>query len=286
MSTPARLALLASRVRADERRLLDALDRRGVGYQQVDTRRLSGGFGPPRWTVVLNREIGQVRARYAAWMLEAEGSRVLNGARAIEVCGDKWHTSMALHTAGLPTPRTALALTPEASLDALELIGYPAVLKPLTGSWGRLVTRLDDRDQAAAVLEYVAALPSPQAHLGYLQQLIPADRDIRVIVIGGVAIGASYRRGNGWRSNVARGASSERCELGPELAKLAVSAADAVGAEIAGVDLIEDATGRQLVLEVNSGVEFSGFQQAHGSAVDVADRIVDYTLAVLDACRG
>src|SRR3954452_18297104 len=103
MSNPARLALLASRVRVDERRLLTALEHRGIAYQQVDTRRVCGAFGPARWPVVLNREIGQVRARYAAWTLEAEGSRVLNSARAIEVCGDKWRTSMALQAAGLPS---------------------------------------------------------------------------------------------------------------------------------------------------------------------------------------
>ena len=256
MTAQAELALLASRVRADERRIITALERRGVRYQQVDTRTLRTSFGGCRWPVVLNREIGHTRALYAAWALEAEGSRVLDSARAIEVCGDKWRTSMALHAAGLPTPPTALALTPDATLDALEEIGYPAVIKPLVGSWGRLVTRLTDRTQATAILEYVAALTGPQSHLGYVQKLIQSasgdGRDIRVIVVGGTAIGASYRRSDQWRTNVARGARTERCELSPELAKLAVSAADSVGAEIAGIDVIEDPAGEQLVLEINS----------------------------------
>ncbi|MBV9823196.1 MAG: RimK family alpha-L-glutamate ligase [Actinobacteria bacterium] len=285
MSPQPVLAVLASRVRTDERRILAALDRRGVAYQQVDTRTLHGGSGRQRWPVVLNREIGSVRARYAAWMLEAEGSRVLNSAHAGELCADKWRTSTALRAAGLPIPRTALALTPEATLQALEELGYPAVLKPLTGSWGRLVSRLDTPEQAATVLEYVAALTGPQAHLGYIQELVPAaGRDIRVIVIGGVAIGANYRYGAGWRTNVARGAQTRRCPLSAELAKLAVAAADAVGAELAGVDVIEDAEGRQLVLEVNSGVEFTGFQQAHGDDIDVADRIVEYAVAAVGRC--
>lgn len=285
MSGSTDLALLASRVRTDERRIMAALERRGVNYSHVDTRTLHSGFGRRRWPVVLNREIGVVRARYAAWALEAEGSRVLNTASAIEVCGDKWRTSMSLQAAGLPTPRTAIAMTPEATLAALDELGYPAVLKPLVGSWGRLVTKLETREQAGTVLEYQAALTGPQAHLGYLQALIDSGgRDIRVIVIGGVAIGASYRSSDDWRSNVARGARTGRCRLTPELAKLAAGAAEAVGAELAGVDVIEDGQGRQLVIEVNSGVEFSGFQQAHGDDLDVADLIVEYAMAAVSAC--
>lgn len=285
MSGPADLALLASRVRTDERRIMAALERRGVSYEQVDTRTLHSSFGRRRWPVVLNREISVVRARYAAWALEAEGSRVLNTASAIEVCGDKWRTSMSLQAAGLPTPRTAIAMTPESTLAALDEFGYPAVLKPLVGSWGRLVTKLETREQAGTVLEYMAALTGPQAHLGYLQALVGSGgRDIRVIVIGGVAIGASYRSSDDWRSNVARGARTDRCPLTPELAKLAASAADAVGAELAGVDVIEDGEGRQLVIEVNSGVEFSGFQQAHGDDLDVADLIAEYAMAAVSAC--
>lgn len=286
MTAQARLALLASRIRADERRIMAALERRGVRYEHVDTRTLHGGSDSQRWPVVLNREIGSVRARYAAWTLEAEGSRVLNSAHAIEVCSDKWRTSLALRAAGLPTPRTAVAMTPEASLAALEEVGYPAVLKPVTGSWGRLVTKLETRDEAVTVLEYVAALTGPQAHLGYVQSFVASSgRHIRVVVVGGEALGASYHVSEGWRTNVAQGARCTRGELSPELAKLAVGAADSVGAELAGVDIIEDQDGQQLVLEVNAGVEFSGFQQAHGEDVDVAGSIVEYAMAALvDAC--
>jgi [lysine-biosynthesis-protein LysW]--L-2-aminoadipate ligase len=238
-----------------------------------------GGFAEVPSTV-LNREIGHHRASYAATALEAMGSRVLNSSAATTVCGDKWLTSMALERRGLPTPRTALAMTPDAAVAALEEIGYPAVIKPLIGSWGRLVTAVEDRRQAAAVLEYIAALPSPQAHIVYVQELIPKlGRDLRVIVVGGEALGANYRRSTDWRTNVARGAVAEFCELGHEQAKLAVAAAETVGADIAGVDLLEDAEGRVSVLEVNHRVEFSGFQQAQGDRVDVADRIVQHLLS-------
>lgn len=271
--------MLASRVGADEKRLFDAFDRRGVPFEQVDTRRqwfLSGQRDLP-WDLALNREIGQVRATYAAQCLTAAGVEVVNSAAATEVCGDKWRSTVALQAAGVPTPRTALGLTPQAALDALDTLGYPAVIKPLVGSWGRMVVRLPDRAGAEGVLEYAAALPGPQSHLGYVQELIEKpDRDIRVIVVGGAVLGAVYRTGDALRTNVALGGQTLPCEVTPEITKLSLDAAAAVGADIAGVDLLEDRDGRLLVLEVNHRVEFSGFQSALADKVDVADHIVDH----------
>jgi [lysine-biosynthesis-protein LysW]--L-2-aminoadipate ligase len=276
------IAVLASQVRADERRLFEALDRRGVPCQQVDPRQLwtSTGDRSRRWRCVLNREIGQVRALYAARMCQTLGMPVVNSAEAIEVCGDKWRTSLALAAANLPVPRTALGLTPEAALDALAEIGYPALIKPLVGSWGRLIVTLRDAAMAEEVFEYVKALPGPQSHLVYVQELIAKPgRDIRAIVVGGELLGASYRIAAGTRTNVARGATTRPCPPTAELTKLATAAAAAVAADIAAVDLIENEAGQLLVLEVNHRVEFSGFQAALGDQVDVADRIVGYVLA-------
>jgi [lysine-biosynthesis-protein LysW]--L-2-aminoadipate ligase len=275
------IAVLASRVGADEKRLFDAFDRRGIRFEHVDTRRqwfVAGGRGLP-WGLALNREIGQVRAVYAARCLTAAGVDVVNSADATEVCGDKWRSTVALEAAGVATPRTALALTPQAALAALDSIGYPALIKPLVGSWGRLVVRLADRAGAEGVLEYVAALPGPQSHLGYVQELIDKPgRDIRVIVVGGQVLGAVYRTGESLRTNVALGGQARPCEVTPEIGKLSVDAAAAVGADIAGVDLIEDRDGRLLVLEVNHRVEFTGFQSALADRVDVADRVVGHLL--------
>jgi [lysine-biosynthesis-protein LysW]--L-2-aminoadipate ligase len=274
-------AVLASRVGADEKRLFDALDRHGVRFDHVDPRGqwFLAGERDHAWILALNREIGQVRAAYAARCLASAGVEVINSVEATEVCGDKWRTTMALRAAGVPMPRTALGLTPQATLAALDSIGYPALIKPLVGSWGRLVVRLFDRASAEGLLEYVAALPGPQSHLGYVQELISKpNRDIRAIVVGGELVGAVYRTGELWRTNVALGAQTRPCEPTPEITKLSIGAAAAVGADIAGVDLIEDRDGRLLVLEVNHRVEFTGFQSAFTDRVDVADRIVEHLL--------
>jgi [lysine-biosynthesis-protein LysW]---L-2-aminoadipate ligase len=273
------VAMLASRVRWEERLILETLERRGVPHELIDARTLhtplaSPDTAPP-WEVVLDREIGQTRALYGALALEGGGIRVVNSAQAIEVCGDKSRTGLALQIAGLPTPRTVLALTPEAARLAAEELGYPVVLKPLTGSWGRRVALLRDAEVADAVLDYCAALPSPQAHVVCLQEPIDKPgRDVRVIVVGETPLGAIYREGEGFSTNVALGAEVKPCPLDDQIASLAVEASIATGAEIAGVDLLEGSDGELYVLEVNAGVEFRGFMSVLD--VDVPGAIVDY----------
>jgi [lysine-biosynthesis-protein LysW]--L-2-aminoadipate ligase len=287
--TAADLAVLASRVRFEEKRIFAALDRREVRYVHLDPRRLVGRVGGkpgartripgvPTVATALNREISLTRAYYAALLFKAQGVPTINRAEVISVCGDKLRTSFELERAGLPTPRTALALTPEAAADAVADIGFPAVVKPLTGSWGRLAALVRDSAEAEVVFEHRSALPSPQQHVLYLQELIDKpDRDIRVLVIGDRVVGACYRYADGWRTNASRGAQSVRCPLTPELTELALRAAAAVGGGILGVDLVEGPDDLH-VLEVNHATEFRGLQSALGDEVDVADAIVGFVL--------
>lgn len=274
------VAVLASRLRWEEKAILDVLEARGVPHEVVDPRTLYTPLAaaPPHWRLALNREIGQTRALYAALALEGGGVRVVNSAKATEVCNDKSRTAIALRLAGLPTPQTVLALSPDAARIAAKELGFPVVIKPLTGSWGRRVALLKDAETAEAVLDYCEALPSPQSQIVCLQEPIDKqDRDIRVIVVGEKALGAVYRAGEDWRTNVALGAETEPCPLDDELASLAIEAAVATGAELAGVDILEGWGRRRHVLEVNAGVEFRGFASAVD--VDVAAAIVDYLTA-------
>lgn len=295
MRTPP-LAILASRVRTEEKRIFAALERREVPYRHIDTRRFHAeptrvhGAELLPYGAALAREISQTRALYAARLLEVAGVPTVNSAEVIATCGDKLLTTAALVRAGVRTPRTAVALAPEAGLAAIERIGFPVVVKPLAGSWGRLAAVIRDPETALTVLEHRAALPSPAQHVVYVQELIDKpDRDIRVIVIGGEVLGATYRRSADWRTNVARGAVAEPCALTTELVSIAVAASAAVcdvaasqaERSVLGVDLVEDPEGRLYVLEVNHTVEFQGFQGAHGDRLDVADAIVDHLLRQL-----
>ena len=281
------LAVLTSRVRLEEDLILRALERRGIPYEHVDERRVRVALQAPRtrYRGVLNRIMSHTRSVYAARLFEAQGIPVLNPSRLIETCGDKIHTSVALVAAGLPTPRTVVALTPQAALGAIEEIGYPAVLKPAVGSWGRLLAKVNDRDAAEALIEHRQALGSPVHQVFYVQEYIDKrGRDIRAIALGDEIVGAIHRRSEHWITNTARGATAQPRELTPELVKLTRRAATAVAGGAVAVDLIERADGELLVNEVNHTMEFHGLVAATG--MDLADRLVGYVQEVLSGLSG
>ncbi|MDQ6849217.1 MAG: lysine biosynthesis protein LysX, partial [Actinomycetota bacterium] len=265
------LAVLTTRVRLEEKLIFEALERRRIPYQHVDERSLVTDLRSSvfRYRGVLNRIMSHTRSGYASHLFEAMGLQVFNPSHVIETCGDKILTSLALVRAGVPTPRTVVALTPEAALDAIEQIGYPAVVKPAVGSWGRMVSRVNDRDAAEMLIEHKQALNAPVHRVFYVQEYIDKPgRDIRAIVIGDEVVAAMYRRSEHWITNTARGAVTESCELTPELVTLALLSAKAVGGGMLAVDLIERVDGELLVNEVNHTMEFHGLAKVAG--VDLA----------------
>lgn len=277
-----RLAVVTSRLRLEEKLILETLERRGVPYDHLDERRLAFMLPDdhPRYRAVLNRSMSHTRNLYTAHLFEAHGSLVINSSQVVTTCGDKILTSLALLRAGVPTLKTGVAVAPEAALPLLERLGYPAVLKPAVGSWGRLLAKVNDRDAAEAVIEHKQALPSPVHSILYIQEYIEKHgRDIRTIVVGDRVISAMYRRSDHWITNTARGATPLPCELTSELGDLSLRAARAVGGGAVAVDLIELRDGTLVVNEVNHTMEFHGTMAATG--VDVADALVGYALEVM-----
>jgi len=194
-------------------------------------------------------------------------------------CGDKFLTTQALIHAEVPTPGCLLAFTPESALAAIEQLGYPVVLKPVVGSWGRMVSKINDRDAAEAILEHRDVLGSYQHSIFYIQQYIDKPgRDIRSFVVGDECIAAIYRSSPHWITNTARGGVATNCPLTPELVELSVRAAQAVGGGVVAIDLLEDREGRLLVNEVNYTMEFRNSIDTTG--VDIPARIIDYVVAV------
>jgi [lysine-biosynthesis-protein LysW]--L-2-aminoadipate ligase len=259
----ASLALVASHVRYEEREIIAALERRKVQYAHVDDRRFRLDEPPPSYRMVLNRCISQTRRLHVSRLFEAGGVPVISSSRVISNCDDRVAMHLALAGAGLPLPPTAVALAAEHGVDAIEAVGYPAVVKPVGGSWGRLVAKVSERDAAEAVVEHRAALRSPQHGIVYAQAYVDKPgRDIRVLVVGDRVPAAMYRRSEHWVTNVARGA------------EVALRAAASVGGDAVTIDLLETKAGELLVNEVNSLVEFRGLAAATG--VDVAGEIVDH----------
>lgn len=282
-----RIGLLCSRVRVEEKLLHEAFERRGVAFERLDERELILDLGPagartthgplPELDLVFDRSISFGSARYGLALLEAQGLRCLNRSSVIATCGDKALSSAAFAVAGVPTPRTVVAFTPESALAAVEELGYPAVVKPVVGSWGRLVARINDRHAAEAVFEDRSVLGSWQHKVLYCQELVDKPgRDIRAFVVGDECIAAIYRSSEHWITNTARGGKASNCPLTPELTALSVRAAQAVGGGILAIDLLETKAGELLVIEANHTMEFRNSIDTTG--VDIPGRMVDYAV--------
>ena len=278
-----RVGILCSRIRVEEKLLLQAFRDRGVEPERIDDGQVVLELGEgPRWEVVLDRSLSQSRALAALRVLEARGVVTVNHAAVVATCGDKVATSAALAARGLPTPRTLVAFTPESALQAIEELGYPVVIKPPVGSWGRMVSRLNDRDAAEAVLEHKRALGSAADSVYYIQEHIDKPgRDIRSFVVGDETICAIHRESEHWITNTARGGRATNCPMTGELDRLSRAAALAVGGGVVAVDLLERRDGELLVSEVNHTMEFRNSIDTTG--VDIPGRIVDHVLALAGA---
>jgi len=280
-----RIGVLLSRVRAEEKLLFAAFKAQGVDFDARYDREIIFDLGNPgsdgwaQYDVVLARCISQSRELAALRLLNDWGVRTINSFETAQTCGDKLATTSALVQNRVPTPQAMVAFTPEAALEAIESMGYPAVLKPVVGSWGRLLSKVNDREAAEAVLEHKQVLGSYQHHVYYVQEYVdkPA-RDIRSFVVGDETICAIYRHSDHWITNTARGGRADNCPVTPEVNELSLAAARAVGGGVVAVDLLETPDGRLLVNEVNHTMEFRNSIEPTG--VDIPARIVEYVLEV------
>lgn len=277
-----RIGVLVSRIRVEEKLLFQALEKAGVNYEKIDVEsvpfllscRHFQGFD-----AVLIRCVSHTQAFYASRVLESQGVKVINSHQVINVCGDKLLTSLALLERGVPTLHTLVAFAPETALQAIETMGYPVVLKPLHGSWGRLLAKVNDRDAAEAILEHKKTLGGYVHSVFYIQEYIEKPgRDIRAFVVGNETIAAIYRNSPHWITNTARGAKASPCPVTPELDRIARAAAEAVGGGILAVDILESPDGRLLVSEVNHTPEFRNSIEPTG--VDIPARMIDYVKKV------
>lgn len=269
-------------MRVEEKLLIEAFRERQVDTTLIDDRELVFDLNDQqnplgRYSIILERSLSQSRGMYLLHALEQLGIPTLNHYAVAALCNDKYLTTAALLREHIPTPRTLLAFTPEAALRALDEIGYPAVLKPVVGSWGRLLARVNDRDAAEAILEHKETLGSYQHSIFYIQEYIAKPgRDIRAFVVGDRAICAIYRTSEHWVTNTARGAVATNCPITPELDDLCRNAARAVGGGILAVDVLESPRGL-LVNEINATMEFRNSIAPTG--VDIPGIVADYVLA-------
>jgi len=278
------LGILSSRIRKEEKTLIkEARGRKELELEVIDPRerifdpREANQLGD-RLDVLLDREISQSRAYHILEMLRTGPVRLINTFETVRICGDKAFTSAVLEKAGVPTPDFRVAFDRKGALEALEDLGYPAVLKPVDGSWGRMLAKINDRDAAEAVFEHKSGLDSHFHDIFYLQDYVEkSSRDIRAYVIGDEVVGAAYRVSDHWVTNAARGGKAHPCEVGKELEEICLRAAAAVGGGALAVDLMETAGGFT-VNEINCSMEFKESMKVLKKSVP--SRLIDYCLAV------
>ena len=278
-----KIGVILSRVRVEEKWLFEALDKRGLDYDKIDDREARFNLDVPgdwlKYEVVLERSISYGRGLYALQLLNAWGIPTINSYHVAATCGDKLVTTSALMAAKVPQPNVRVAFTPESALQIIEEMGYPVVLKPVIGSWGRMVSRVNDRDAAEAVLEHREVLGNYQQQIFYIQEFIrKPGRDLRAFVVGDETICAIYRTSEHWITNTARGGKGSVCPVTPELNKICVDAADAVGGGVLAIDLLEDPERGLLVNEINHTMEFHTTVPTTG--VDIPGKIIDYVVRV------
>ncbi|WP_418281837.1 lysine biosynthesis protein LysX [Halorubrum sp. DTA98] len=287
-----KIGILYSRIRKDEKLLLSELRERGHEVEKIDVRKVQ--FGLEETTadvadldIVVDRCLATSRSLYATEFLDSYGVPVVNTPDTADVCADKAKNSLRLAEAGVPTPNTKVAFTTDTALEIIEEFGYPCVLKPVVGSWGRLMAKIDSRNAAEAILEHKATLGHYEHKVFYVQEFVDKPgRDIRVLAVDGEPIAAMTRTSDHWLTNAAKGGKTAAFELDDEALELVETASDAVGGGLLGIDLME--TGgdgpNYTVHEVNHTVEFKALNDT--TDVDVPAAVVDWLEAKAEAASG
>jgi len=274
------LAMGVTLVRRDEKLLIEAAKKRGTPLEPVNIRDMTMRLGDegPSYDAFLGRVLSHSHALYVHTILESMGVPTLNSSGVIRTCGDKALTLLELQRIGIPVPRTAVAFDTDSALREMERMGYPVVLKPLVGSWGRLLAKVNDREAAEALLEHKSVLGGTQHSVFLIQEYIEkGGRDIRAFVVGDETLGAVHRTSDHWITNTSRGATVSPCPVTRELDQLCLETAEALGGGMIAVDLFETENGF-LVNEANHNMEFGN--SIGPSGVDIPGRVIEHLVGI------
>ncbi|MCX6168562.1 MAG: lysine biosynthesis protein LysX [Ignavibacteriales bacterium] len=278
-----KIGLLHSLIRKDEKFLIDEFKAiKGIELEMIDDREITFNLGKNKFDldIVVERCINHSRALHGLRLFESAGVKCVNTYNVATICGDKLLTSCALAEHNVPQPEVRVAFTEESALEAIEEMGYPVVLKPAVGSWGRLLSKVNDRDAAEAILEHKTVLGSYHHSIFYIQKYIEKKgKDIRSFVVGDKCIAAIYRTSPHWITNTARGGVATKCEVTDELSDISVRAAKAVGGGIVAIDVFESAQGL-MINEVNYTMEYKNSIATTG--VNIPQKMVEYVLQVAE----
>ncbi len=274
------ITVLYDTIRWEEKALLEAGKKKNINIRMIDCKKLfldldkeKDGYG-----TVLQRCVSYYRNVHSTAALEGMGVDVINCLKTGIFAGNKLYTHMLLKKEGVPTPHATVAFSRDAALESLEKVGYPKIIKPTVGSWGRMISKINDKDSAEGIIESREKMyPIYQIH--YLEEFVKRPpRDIRAIMVGDEIVAAIYRySGNGnWKTNMALGGRAEKCEITNEMEEICIKAKNAVQGQIVGVDLMESEDRGLLVHEVNNTTEFKNTVRV--CEVDIPSLMLEYTI--------
>jgi len=284
-----KVGFLHSLIRKEEKFLIEEFNKhKDIELIMIDDRGLKFDLKNNSFDldVIIERSINHSRALHALRLFESAGVKCVNSFHVASICGDKLLTSVALQDNNVPQPDIKIAFTETSALEAIEEMGYPVVLKPAVGSWGRLLSKINDRDAAESILEHKTVLGTYHHSIFYIQKYVDKKdgRDIRSFVVGDTCIAAIYRNSGHWITNTAKGAIASKCEVTDEIAEISIAAAKAVGGGIVAIDLFETEDNKLMVNEVNYTMEFKNSITTTG--VNIPRHIVDYVIKVGAANNG
>lgn len=276
------IGLLHTTIRGDEKLIIEAARKRNIAIKLIDVR--TEVFNPQTYKaefdIALERCISTIKGSYAVSFLESVNVRVVNSSAVSKICEDKFLTSLMLQKNAVATPRFGMAFGLAESQRLIDEIGgFPVIMKPPLGSWGRLLAKINDIDALEALVEHKDVLGSPQQKALYFQEYVKKPgRDIRAFVIGGKTIAAIYRDSPHWITNTARGGVASNCPVTKELTDICQRASEAVGGGILAMDVFETDAGLS-INEINHTMEFKNSEKPTG--VDISGAIVEYCIASL-----
>ncbi len=276
-----KIGFLYTKIRPEEKMLLDELrSREGIEIIKIDDNTEFFDIAEKKYDidVLFERSVSYTRGLYISKLFESKGIPVVNKSVIAERCGDKYVTSQILADAGINTPRVMMAFSEESALAAIEKMGYPCVIKPVIGSWGRLITKIENRHQAESIIEHKTTLGGYNHSIFYIQEYIKKPgRDIRAFSVGGKTICAIYRSSEHWITNTARGGIATNCPVTEEIDEICIKTSEAIGGGLLAMDLFETESGFS-VNEVNHTMEFRNSVTTTG--VNIPKLMVDYVIEV------
>jgi len=277
--------ILFDSLRWEEKSIIETAKKKDIDLKAIDCRELILFLNYENKEfenkVILQRSVSYFKSMHSTAALEGLGARMINSLYTSIMCGNKLFSHMELQKHRIATPNAFCTFSTPSAIEGINRFGYPVVIKPTIGSWGRLIGLLNDEEAVKTVLEDREHM-FPIYHINYLEEFVKRPpRDIRAIVVGDKVVAAIYRYSgdNEWKTNMALGGRAESCPITKELEDICLDAAKIFKGHIVGVDLMESKNYGLVVHEVNNTTEFKNTVRVTG--IDIPSLIVNYMVDIL-----